>query len=924
MYKAKTSSVILLTLIFFLLAGLQARSQEIKGVVTDLRTGEPMTGATVFLKGTGKKQYVQLDGKFVFKNLAPGSYILEVSYTNCKTVDRDVTVIAGKPATVQVLLEPNDIELSAVTILAGKTGSEAAMRNMEWKSNQLVNILSSRNIQLLPDITVANVMQRMSSVTIERTSSGEARYPIIRGMEKRYINTLVNGIKIPSPDNKNRFIPLDLFPSELLERLEVSKSLTPSMEGDAIGGTINLVMKDAPETKLFQANVSAGYDAIFGKQPFMHFSTAGINKMSPAEKNGPAYKASPSDFPVKSLNYNNIHTPINSTFGISAGNRFGREKRFGLLFSGSYQDIYSGTQSTLFLPDAQPNLNNQPSFVTLTSRKYSTENKRLGLNLKADYRFNPRNKLSLLNTYVRLDQLQTRVSFDTVALNSLVTASYRSSWQYQSIYNSTLQGLHELAPGLVLDWSVGYSLANNHIPDQAEFGHQYPVTASANYSDNLQTMTRNWEHNSDKDLSSYINLTKQLKLLNRPLEIKVGGLIRDKHRDNFYNAYTLNPQLPANTSFQTYTNINQAIFTFTGTNATPGFDGNNYKFHEAVSAGYAQGKWVLSDKLEALGGLRVEHTYQHFDVNVDSSAPGKTGTIYYTDFLPSGQLKYAIGKRQELRLSYYRALARPQFAELIPFGPNNYELFKETGNTSLRHSLADNFDLRYDLLGKGADQIMIGVFYKYIQDPIEFTARPVPPSSLNLVPGNVGKATNYGAEAVFTKYFGVFGISANYTYTQSKVTNDSMLYYYRGANGNITTKFVSESRPLQGQSNHIGSASLLYKNTRIGLDAQLALVYTGERISLVSPYAGLHYWQQPMTTLDFSFEKRFAKKFAFYGKLNNLTSAAQVQSIHDPYNTYLLAGGAHALSEQNDPSKKIVVVKNYIKPTFLFGIRYKL
>jgi len=907
----------------FLLLYFFGRSQTIRGVVLDARTGEPMTGATVTVKEAGKKQFVKLDGYFTFKNLTPGDYEVEVTFTNYKKYDEHITVSNTKIAELKVVLEPVIMELTAVTVTKGSS-SDMNTRNIEKHSNQLVNILSSKNIQLLPDITVANVMQRVSSVTIERSSSGEAKYPIIRGMEKRYINTLINGIKIPSPDNKSRFIPLDLFPSELLERLEVSKSLTPSMEGDAIGGTINLVMKDAPETKLFQANVSGGYNSIFRHQPFMHFDHSKMVRMSPAEKNGNDYSATPAEFPVGSLNYNNIKTPINTTFGLTAGNRFGKYKKIGLLFSGSYQDIYSGTQSTLFLPDAQPNLSNLPSFVTLTSREYSTENKRLGLNAKVDYRFNSRHKISLLNTYVRLDQLQTRASFDTVALNSLVTASYRSTWQYQSIYNSTLQGVHQLTPSFTIDWSAGYSIANNHVPDQAEFGHQFPVTASTAYSDNLQTMSRNWSHNSDKDFSSYLNLTKKTELLHKPFEIKAGGLIRDKHRDNFYNSYTLNPLLPANSSSQTYSTINQAIFTFTGSNAQPGLNGNNYTFHEVISAGYVQGKWNLAENFEALGGVRVEHTSQDFNINVDKSVDARSGTISYTDVLPSGQLKYSPDNHQTIRLSYYRALVRPQFAELIPFGPDNYELFKEVGNPNVKHSMADNFDLRYDLLPKAADQILIGAFYKQIQDPIEYSAIRVPPSSQVLKPINIGKATNYGIEAVFTKYIGVFGISANYTYTRSKVTNDSMLYYYREAGGGIATKYVSETRPLQGQSNHVGSASLIYKSTKLGLDAQLSFVYTGERIALLSPYAGLHYWQQPQTTLDFSFEKRFAKRFAFYSKMTNLTNQPQVQSLHVPYDTYIAASGAKALSSQNDPSKRIIVLKNYLNPSFLFGVRFKL
>ncbi|MDQ2863998.1 MAG: TonB-dependent receptor, partial [Bacteroidota bacterium] len=557
---------------------------------------------------------------------------------------------------------------------------------------------------------------------------------------------------------------------------------------------------------------------------------------------------------------------------------------------------------------------------------------RLGLNAKVDYRINANNKISWFNTLVRLDMFQTRLNSDTIALNSLVDESYRSIWQYESIYNSTLQGVHSITSSLVFDWSLGYSIASNHIPDQATFIHEFPVNLDAQKGaytrgtpDILGGMSRNWLHNSDKDLSGYVNLTKTTQLLGKSFEIKLGGMFRNKKRNNFYNAYTLNPQQGAQGN-QLYTNINDALFTFIGTNATPDLNGNNYSFTEDVLAGYLQGKWNFSPRFEILGGVRFEGTHQNYKTELGDEVPARSGTITYTDALPSAQLKYTINRNQSLRFSYYKAIARPQFAELIPDGPSDYETFKEVGNpTGLNHSVADNLDLRYEIFpGKGADQILLGVFYKNIQDPIEYSAVKAGPTSQNLKPINIGTATNYGFEAVFTKYFGAFGISANYTYTQSRVTNDSMLYYYRSDQGSITTKYVSETRPLQGQSNNIANLSLIYKNPKLGLDAQVALVYTGERISLVSPYAGLHYWQQPSTGLDFSFEKTIVRKLTLYGKMQNLTNSPTVGSLHIPYDSYLASSGSRALALQTDPGSKIIVQKDYIKASFLFGLRFKL
>jgi outer membrane receptor protein involved in Fe transport len=219
---------------------------------------------------------------------------------------------------------------------------------------------------------------------------------------------------------------------------------------------------------------------------------------------------------------------------------------------------------------------------------------------------------------------------------------------------------------------------------------------------------------------------------------------------------------------------------------------------------------------------------------------------------------------------------------------------------------------------------LLGAFYKNIKDPIEIAAvKPQGINSLYLQPVNKGTAYNYGFEAVVTKYFGVFGISANYTYTNSNI-KDSVVLSSRNAAGQIVSSKLEQSRPLQGQSNHVGNLSLIYKNPKIGFDVQAALVYTGERISFLSPYAGLNYWQSPTTQLDISFEKRIVKKLTFYGKINNITNAPFELSLHQSYNEYLAASGSRPLALQTDPTNKIIIQKDYYRTSFLFGVRYKL
>lgn len=912
----------LLTSFLLLFLNSLIQAQTIKGTILDQRTGESLVGANVHIIGTAQKTMVKLDGTFSFKNLQPGSYQLEifsVGYQTNKT--EKFSLKPGETKQINISLKEGATQLSDVTVSAGRDReNDNFARRLEKISEPVMNVLSAKTIQLLPDITVANALQRVSGVTIEKSGSGEARYPIIRGMEKRYINTLVNGIKIPSPDNRSRYIPLDLFPSELLERLEVSKSLTPSMEGDAIGGSINLVMKDAPGKLFLQANAALGYNNSFSTDGYSKFDKGTINKQSPAEVNGIAYTAVPKDFSNQHLNYSNVSAPLNSTFGLTVGNRFGKDKKFGFIVSGSYQNIYRGTTSNFFLPNAQPGLNNIPLFSNLQLRKYSVQSQRIGLNGKLDYQINGKNKISLVNTFVRLDDYQSRAIWDTVALNSVVDNSYRSQWQYQSIYNSTLLGVHQFSPTVKVDWTLSYSKANNHIADQASFTHQYAIVATSLTADKLQSSSHLWSHNSDQDLAAYINISEKTELLGKTIELKAGGLYRTKQRDNYYNSYGLSPVLGA-----VYTNINSATWIFkTASDGLPSATGNNYDFTENIAAGYVQGKWDITNQLEILGGVRAEFTKQDYNTQLTKDVTARSGTISYTDLLPSIQFKYAISRNQNLRMAYYKALARPGFAEMIPDGIDG-EFFKERGDPiNLLHTVADNLDIRYELYSKNADQLLLGAFYKNIKDPIEIAAvKPQGINSLYLQPVNKGTAYNYGFEAVVTKYFGVFGVSANYTYTNSNI-KDSVVLSSRNAAGQIVSSKLEQSRPLQGQSNHVGNLSLIYKNPKIGFDVQAALVYTGERISFLSPYAGLNYWQSPTTQLDLSFEKRIVKKLTFYGKINNITNAPFELSLHQSYNDYLAASGSRPLALQTDPSNKIIIQKDYYRTSFLFGIRYKL
>ncbi|HEY4286546.1 MAG TPA: TonB-dependent receptor [Puia sp.] len=918
-------------------------AQTIRGKVFDSRTGEALIGADVTLQHTRYTTSVQLDGSFVFKHLPTGKYTVIVSTFGYQT-SKPMEAETGGPE-LAISMQPSAITMQEVQVSTlGGGGSDGHARRLELNANVVENLLSARTIELSPDITVANAIQRVSGVTIARDNTGDGRYAIIRGMDQRYNNTLVNGIKIPSPDDKYRFVPMNIFPSEMLERLEVIKALTPNMEGDAIGGTMNLVMKSAPDHFLLTANASGGYSTIFSDRPFTTFPHSGINKQSPAEIHGNNYAAQPSDFTTGNLQFHNQGHPVNSLFGVTVGDRFAGGK-LGIILSGSYQSIFKGTISDRLVPDAQPlpapqanTLNPSDSYV----RQFNTLTRRFGLQNKIDYIFNSKNKISLFNMYVHQDQYETRFTPDssTAGLNSTATETtvspeYRATWQVQNIYNATLQGDHTLSNRVAVSWSGVYSIATEKLPDQATYSWDQFVYRNGHTVDSIvnvvpvgtsNVVTHRWQHNKDQDLAGYGNLTYKPTIFHHDVEFMTGGLYRYKTRDDYNNYYALQANVTGKPAF---TNIQSVPLYFQATGQNQGINtadnANTYTAHEKAAAGYIQAKFMLLKSLQVLGGVRVENTQDDYTTALPlTSTQGAYGTIHYTDVLPSAHLKYLLGNNQNIRLSYFKSISRPGFGDLVPITDNSNNEFTFLGNPYLKHVRADNLDLRYELFQKLSDQLLIGAFYKKLENPIEYFVTNVNgPSSLYIKPQNTGEATNFGFEGVYTKMFGVFGISANYTYTHSRVTTTKLLYTQTQTAG-LQTYNVNQSRPLQGQADNVGNLSLLYKNQKIGLDVQLAFSYTGTRIAQVSPYYNLDIWAKPFTQLDLSLEKTITHHFTFFGKINNLTDAPNKEYIKFPYakvNANLPPG--YNVPFQDKGSNYTVAEKDLYRLSVLGGIRYK-
>lgn len=294
------------------------------------------------------------------------------------------------------------------------------------------------------------------------------------------------------------------------------------------------------------------------------------------------------------------------------------------------------------------------------------------------------------------------------------------------------------------------------------------------------------------------------------------------------------------------------------------------------------------------------------------------GSQVYTDLLPSLTAKYHLTDKAQLHASYYKALNRPGFYEIVPSKIVNEE-YEERGNPDLKRALADNYDVRYELFPGASEQLLVGAFYKRIKDPIEYTFQPDATRGQDIyyTPGNFGTAKNYGAEVDYIKFFNKVGFKANYTYTHSRITTPKTSRRINETTGDIEAFLVNQSRALFGQSAHIANLSLLYKDTKKGLDLQIAGAYTGPRINTVSQFLNNDLWQKGFIQVDASAEKRFKSGISVFVKANNL--------LNTPFK--LLIKGVNPENEKINEqlvSKGQTLIRNdQYGQGYLMGLRYK-
>ena len=915
------------------------QAHTLDGIVKDNKTGEPLIGTVIRVKELPNVGTTTgLDGSFTLHELPDkGKYTLVVTFMAYKT--KEIVVDVANDEKVDIPMDEDLKQLGEVVVTGHREyrSDRSAVETVKNAGNVL-NVMSQQSIQLSPDVNVASVLQRVSGVTMERDASGEASYAILRGMDKRYNYTLVNGVKIPSPDDKNRYIPLNIFPSDLMDRLVVSKSLTADMEGDAAGGVVDMVMKDAPSRFQLQANAAIGTTDYFLKdgRDYITSNRSDYTKKAPYEAFGSEYKANTSDFKNGPMQLKSHSMPApNFVGGLSIGNRFWND-RLGVMLAGSVQNTFRGTERTY--NSVKMASGEQAMYISkLNHRYYSIHDLTTGAHAKIDLTL-PGHKIEWYNMYVRTNSKGVRYN-NTIGTEYIGANSYtqddeiRSLSTTQSIFATNLKGTHHLTKNFTLDWSGIFSQAKEEDPDRTYVTLSNSVSTEANAEGNIlsgnlwdtnknitktfpKDAERRFQHNKDTDWAGYINLAYDTRFANDVEALwKAGAQYRRKERSNRYYSYIFSPadnaqDLDGN-GLEQFDNVDWVC-------KTPYSQASqlNYDSKEHIGGAYAM--VTFKSKLGELNaGFRAEHTNQIYTMLQHFRNMGQTGEQSYWDYLPSASLKWTPTKNMNIRLSYYRSINRPGFYEIVPYQIMGEE-YQEKGNPNLKRARIDNIDLRWEWFPSNTEQVLAGVFYKYLKDPIEQVfvtsdGKIGAGTDAYYMPDNLGNAKNMGFEIDVIKYIRHFGIKANYTYTYSKITTSKREY----KEGSAEYKSgVTQSRPLVNQAPHTANISLLYKDTENGWNAQLASSFTGAKLALVSPFKDADQWDKAMFGLDLSAEKQFKNGFSIFFKANNLLDAKRER--------YLKTVNESNLQYAGQKSDKTIIGTYKYGRTFLLGVRYKL
>jgi len=875
----------------------QDRPTRVVGQVRDELNAVPLPGIPVEVVGSDQIVYTDVDGRYSLQ-LPRGAYELRVSMDGYQSVSVKLNLTGERTVNADVSLTLTrfaDTVTVSASFVTAETSSAAAQLIERRNAQVITDNIGSQEMRQNGDSDAAAAMSRVTGLSVV-----DSQYVFVRGLGERYSNTTLAGAVLPTTEPDKKVVPLDLFPSGLLDSIQVNKSYSPDRSAEFAGGLVQIVPLKLPDRPV--ADFSYGIN---------HSSTA-TGKSIPLSPLGNrdwlgydnGARALPGAFPSSKIVRQGIFTPdvgfsaaeitefgrlmdnqwrpaladgaLGQNWGLSFGGRFGK---LGVIASAthSYKEQYVEEQRRFF----RASENDELEFISDYAMKYGTQKAQLGVVGNLAYQFTPNHRLSIENFYSHSGRDEGRSFEGPNRENNFYFRNERLQYIEEGLLSNSVGGEHFFR-GLSnsrLDWRVNVARANRDEPDLRETLYQAALVANADGSfspgprfdlaDESQSGFRLFSNLDDKTTDVSANWSVFSTAGGRSAQFKfgLGHVLRTREfssrRFRFIpivvNKDAASPIDLRLTPEELYSASNVGTF-FRFSEETRPVDA--YDGEQNTTSGYGMLDIAFSANTRFIAGARVER----FDQTVNTFDPFGlfdrqiSAAIENTDIFPSLNLVQAVRQNMNVRVSYSATVNRPEFRELAAFEFTDVVGSRAIrGNPDLQRALIQNVDGRWEAFIGERGILATSVFFKRFDQPIERvvigSAQPIQTFQ------NADSARNVGIEleAGHRLLPNVF-VSANYTFVDSKIT---LLSEQR-------TVQTSLERPLAGQSKNL--FNLMAEYTVKGFGARLLFNYAGDRISDVGSNEAPDIVEQGRGALDLVFSQRIGK-VGFRLNLENLTDS---------------------------------------------------
>lgn len=855
----------------------------LKGHILD-NERNPLPGAVVIIDGNKQSVITDIDGFYSFSNLSSGNHSLKVTYVGFLPVNMNVSVEADG-TNEDIVMTDSSQELGEVLVTGVFSGQQRAINSQKNNVN-ITNVVSADQIGKFPDSNIGDALKRISGINVQY-DQGEARFGQVRGTPADFSSVTINGSRIPSAEGDIRNVQLDLIPSDMIQTIEVNKTLMSDQDGDAIGGSINLVTKNSPQRFTLSAVAGSGYNWVSRK----------------AQMN----------------------------FGLTVGNRF-FDNRLGFMASVSYNKAPSGSYNTEFVWEKDDNDNVYINDYQI--RQYYVTRERQSYSLSLDYVFNDFNKIWFKGIFNNRNDWENRYRTTLKDISTKGVADVRvqtkggstdednARLEKQQTMDFTLGGENRL--GIFdLDWKVGYDRATEDRPNERYIDYRLKKqhfamdisdprepfavpeegsTMLLNDKFSLKELTEQQEAIVEEDFKVALDFNTNLSERSK-LKFGAKFVNKTKKKDIDYYEYTpidedgFDATSFANTSnqstdrfmpsakYQVGTFFNKEYLGALDLNNPSLFEkeqvpeelAGNYNARENVTSGYVRLSSKVSDNVDFIGGLRVEntdlkYTGRVFDEDENTVSRTDPATSSYINFLPSLLFKVELAKDFVLRAGYNQSLSRPKYSAIVP-GMNIKRGDNEIviGNPDLKATTSHNIDISTEYYWKSIGLVSGGLFYKHIDgfivDEVAFNHEYNGNVWTKFTqPKNGGNANIFGVEMAYQRDFSFItpklkciGLYGTYTYTYSRVTDFNF-------EGREDEKGLS----LPGSPEHTANLSLYFEKS--GIAARLSYNYASAFIDEMGVSKFYDRYYDDVQYLDFNVSYTFGRKtkFTIFADCTNL------------------------------------------------------